>query len=744
MRAERALRGAARVVPIALLALSPLLAIGSVRAVEGLKTRVLDWLPERSPELAALRWYYERFGTDEALVVSWPGATLEDRRLELVLKDLSTSRDASGHLLFRQAFTGRTALAFLEGVLRVQREEALRRLSGWLVGPDGATTAFVGLASEAGAADPALVEARAREAARTAGVPPEDVRLGGSLVDAPAVDRASSAGLGALGAASAAIGLLAALLLVRDRRSAAAIVVTAAFAASTTLAATWALGIRLDALGIMSPVLAFVLAVSGGMHLDRYLVESRRTASGASAVAGALRRSAWPIAMAHATNAIGFASLAVESTVPVKRFAFLATGTVLLVTFSLLVVWPALAVAWGAGGEAPAARASGRERRSAWVAGRKGPVLVAWALLLAASAPGLGRLHTAVGIGELLPPGHDLVRNYRWFEANLGAAIPVEVVLAFPSPSGGAEAFVERTRRVAATREAIAGIPGVGGTLAADTFLPPPPAGAGPAPRPPRGIVERLAYVRTDPGGAELWRISARVSAFRARDFGRLTEAIERVARERSPGARDVVVAGGVTMVARAQQRLLRDLATSAGVAVVTIAGLLSLGLRSARAGLLATVPSVVPMVVVFGALGWSGVAVDLGIAMTASAALGLAVDNTCHIVAAYLAERRSGRDAPTAVGAALSAAGGPTARSEALCVASLAVFAFADFLPVARFGWTMAVLLAVAAAADLLLLPALLAGPAGRWVEASRARLRGLAGTAAAANPDSGPPRSA
>jgi hypothetical protein len=211
----------------------------------------------------------------------------------------------------------------------------------------------------------------------------------------------------------------------------------------------------------------------------------------------------------------------------------------------------------------------------------------------------------------------------------------VELVVAFPSKSGDGEAFVDRARRIGVAREAVAQIPGVSGTLAADTFLP-PATGAGPVPRPPQRIVERLAYVRTDPDGPELWRISARVSAFRAREFAGLTERIERVAREKLTGdARDVVVAGGVTMVARAQQRLLRDLATSAGVAILTITALLSLGLRSLRAGILATVPSVVPLVVVFGALRWTSWRWTSACDDQAPRS-GSPSTTTCHIVAAF------------------------------------------------------------------------------------------------------------
>lgn len=725
MRAERTLALLSRVLPVLLLAAAPFLALGTLRAVRDLRTNVLDWLPERSPELETLRWYDARFGSDQLLVVTWPGATLGDRRLDDAVRQLDAARNGDGERLFRQVVSGRTALSVLTGPLRLPREEAVRRMSGWFVGPDGETTALLCLASPAGAANPSLAEARARAAASAAGVPSAEVRVAGSLVDATAIDRASSEGLGALGAAAAALCLVAAFLLVRDPRSAAAVVTTAAFAATGTAAGATALGLRLDALGIMAPVLGFVLSVSGGIHLTGYLDEEKRRVGGAAAVLSALRRAARPLALAQLTTLAGFASLAFATTTPVRRFGWIGSGTVLVVTLSLLVVWPALALAFRAAGSAGPredARAPGRFANG--VVRHRGPILLAWAFLVLAALPGFAMLRTAVGIGELLPPGHDLVRTYRYLEEHLGAAIPVEVVVAFPSGSGHREAYRERTRTIGMVRTAIAGVPGVGGTLAADTFASHPAPPGPPSGPSDRFFAERLAFVRPEPDGSELWRVSARVSAFGRGDFGELTERIEEAARQALAGrARDVIVAGGVTMVARAQARLLRDLAASAAVAVVTVVLILAVGLGSLRAALLAAVPNVAPLLVVFGALGLAGVAVDVGIAMTASVALGLAVDATCHILARFLRERQAGHDRPVAAARSLSAAGRPAARAAALCVAPLAVFALADFLPFARFGWLMAVLLAVAAAADLVLLPALLAGRASRWVEAATVR---------------------
>jgi hypothetical protein len=48
-------------------------------------------------------------------------------------------------------------------------------------------------------------------------------------------------------------------------------------------------------------------------------------------------------------------------------------------------------------------------------------------------------------------------------------------------------------------------------------------------------------------------------------------------------------------------------------------------------------------------------------------------------------------------------------------------VFVVNPFMPAARFGWLMFALLFAALIADLLILPALLAAPLGRWLVSPR-----------------------
>ena len=72
--------------------------------------------------------------------------------------------------------------------------------------------------------------------------------------------------------------------------------------------------------------------------------------------------------------------------------------------------------------------------------------------------------------------------------------------------------------------------------------------------------------------------------------------------------------------------------------------------LKSPTAGLLSMVPNVFPIVVIFGLMGWIGVLVDIGIMMTASVAMGVAVDDTVHFLTWFRRGILSGLDRRGAV----------------------------------------------------------------------------------------------
>ena len=93
------------------------------------------------------------------------------------------------------------------------------------------------------------------------------------------------------------------------------------------------------------------------------------------------------------------------------------------------------------------------------------------------------------------------------------------------------------------------------------------------------------------------------------------------------------IYTGLVPVVYKAQRTLLESLIVSTGWAFGMIAVVMIFVARSLRAGMLSMVPNVFPVLLVFGAMGWLSVAVDIGSMMTASVAMGVAVDDTIHFL---------------------------------------------------------------------------------------------------------------
>ncbi len=94
----------------------PLAVIGVRGALRDMNNNFREWLPKGFQETEDYDWFLENFGSEEMAVVSWPGCTLDDDRLERMsdaLKRLPIpggSGAGSNQLLFKRIFTPRQVL----------------------------------------------------------------------------------------------------------------------------------------------------------------------------------------------------------------------------------------------------------------------------------------------------------------------------------------------------------------------------------------------------------------------------------------------------------------------------------------------------------------------------------------------------------------------------------------------------------------------------------------------------------
>jgi len=381
-------------------------------------------------------------------------------------------------------------------------------------------------------------------------------------------------------------------------------------------------------------------------------------------------------------------------------------------------------------------------RRNLWVTAGCAALMVFFVL-------GTFRVQSSVKLMKLFSPDAPIVNDYAWLEEHLGPLVPMEIVLKIDNEKCRLS-FLDRMRLAARVERAVEELDAVGGALSAATFAPDlsPDTGSSGALR-ILGIDRRRTrdqlinrrleahrdefreYLTVD-GNVELWRVSARVEALSDLDYGYFVGEIQKkvdpvVAAYREAGVEGVepVYTGVIPLVYKTQRELMRGLFRSLAMAFVLIAVVMVVVLRNPAAGLMAMIPNLFPVIVIFGAMGWLGVLVDIGSMMTASVALGVAVDDTIHYLTWFRRGLDQGHDRKGAAMLAYERCAAAMTQTTLIGGLGLAVFAFSTFTPTQRFGMLMLTLLFAALVGDLIFLPALLSGPIGRLFGAGRRRAK-------------------
>ncbi len=740
-----------------LIILLPWVGWGAKQAWDSNSNRVEDWLPLAFEETQQLRWFNERFGTDELLMISWQGCTLDDPRLERLREKLAQPpQNGQGEPLFGEVLTGPQVLQDLtRGRLDLPRQQALERLQGWLVGPDGETTCAVAVVSQAGAADRHRAVDHVYQVAEAAtGLPAEKIHIAGPTLEGVAIDRASQQSLLELNVFSSLICLTIMVVCLRSVRVAALVSGLAVFNLLMSMALIHYTGRNMDSVLLLTANLAFVLSISAGIHLVNYYRDGL-CHHGLEGAPGRALADGWlPCVLGAVTTAVGLASLTVSQVIPITRFGvysavaiLLATGLVLLAIPALLSLWPArewLPAASNATGDSPARDESPPipafmirvlDALSHGVCRFPVTIILLASILLISAGWGVTRLRTSVNLHDMFTSEARVLRDYAWLEEHVGPLVPVEVVVTIPQSV--AWCALERLRFVEAVRGTVQGVEGIGATISAATFA---PSMAGTVGGTIRHITRATVFRRLleesrehlvearflyETEDVESWRISARVAAGQNLDYGRLLRQLAAEVQPLLEQASDQVgekitaeFTGAVPVVHRTQDQLLTDLLRSFGAAFALIALSLMLLLRSLPAGLLSMLPNMLPSVVVFGLMGWASWQVDVGSIMTASAALGIAVDDMLHFVTWFRRGMHRGLSRNQAIGFAYRCCALAMIQTTLVCAFGLAIFYFSSFVPISHFGFLMGTLLMGALFCALVILPALLASPLGRSFE--------------------------
>ncbi len=599
---------------IASLACVPFAFYGAGKAVQSNVNKVEDWLPKSFAETGELAWFRKNFPSDQFILVSWEGCKLsenpelgiegDDPRIAKLASLVAPQNPDPNNLdaveakrYFKGVSTGRQLLEQLTtGTHPLEYNDAVERLKGSVLGPDGRQTCvIVSLDPETtGKLKPILGHGQMRifrpnvppgvlrRLIAEAGIPDEQLHLGGPPVDNISIDEEGERTLVRLAGFSGLIGIMLAWWSLRSMVLTFIVFSCSVTSAAASLAMIWATGETVDAIVLSMPSLVYVLAISGAVHFINYYRDAVENGGLHGSTERAVIHALKPAVLCSTTTALGLLSLCASELTPIRKFGLYAASGVMILIVVLFLLLPAAlhiigyAKRWVIDQPPQPIRSSKHAAHpvredtylesiwgaiAAFIVRNHFGVALSCITVVVVVGFGLTKTRTSIDLLELFDSQARILKDYRWLEKNLGMLVPLEIVVQFDQDSvaksvearsesaEGDESklvedatkltFLERMETTVQIQEAIRNQFGekgskiVGRSMSAATFASSLPA----QDKSNVGFVKRLAYnkaleskreelmssgfLRIDKStGAELWRISLRVAAFEGVDYG--------------------------------------------------------------------------------------------------------------------------------------------------------------------------------------------------------------------------------
>ncbi len=426
------------------------------------------------------------------------------------------------------------------------------------------------------------------------------------------------------------------------------------------------------------------------------------------------------------TTAGGFLSFATSGAVSFVRFGVIAAvgvASALVLSFSLL---PVLLE------RIPAQRIRAARASLAWnevleqiVHGsrrRVGLVLVCSLTLALLSGLGISLLRVEVDVFHLFGEDSQVVRWLRFVDSELRRTDTLEVEVTLPNDVGLEQpvvlaqierlsAFLSTVDGLGAVRSVIDPLGWVNRLVHDDDPSYQHPGGSA------RSNAELLLLLSLqDPATLARWvsmdrrhvRLSVEAGLAPKSRIAVILDEVERYLASDLPPGWTASVTGPVAlsfhMVEEVQKTQLRSFVTAA----LVVLALVALFMRSWRWAVIAMIPTLLPVVITLGAMGFWGIYLDMGTAMVGAVILGIAVDDTVHLLVQYRRRRRSGQGPEAAMCGAVIHVGRAVVTTSFVLALGFFVLTLSSWQSVASFGLLSGIAILGALVADIVVLPAL------------------------------------
>ena len=680
---------------------------------------VFQWLPDETEDRQIYDRFVQQFGVDDFVVVTWPKCSVKDKRCDRFTASL-LDRDTDG--LIEAAVSGRDLIRKLIGQSNRRPSEIIKRFRGIYFGDDERSTCVVVMLTAYGMDNRSESIEYVQESAKTSiGIDENDLILAGYPQVGAYGDDIVRRSIIELVGPSCLFATFVAWLCLRNLKLTILILATGGLAAGLSVAVVILSGSQWGGLSSVIPTLAYVLSVSGGMHLVNYA----RTPGSDRLLYRVLRIGWKPCLLSALTTVAGMLSLCGSNFPAIREFgAYCACGVLASLICQLVLIPPGLD--W-----IQFEKQQERELQTpfgSWflkfLLFRPRMIVATFIAGTAIAAVGLLFLRSDLEVERNFSRDAPVMKDIAWFEDTIGPVEQTELLITFNDLD--TSTFGQRLAAIRNTESVLRNSPDVFNVLSAAAWLPDEPKAGTIRSTAAKSVYGKLVAEARDElvqtnylsvtDSSETWRLSLRFPFLMATDFAAIHRHIPELVQESFDGeltGADVSIQHtGVSLLYHvAQGALVADLYRNFATAFALICPLMMLVLRSFKQGAVSMIPNLCPAVVAYGILGWCDYPIDVGMAMTACVALGIAVDDTTHFMLRFddLKRESLGSD-EAALQTAFAQCSRAMLHTTLITGVGLVAFMFGWLVAMTRFAGLLIGLISIALLCDLVLLPSLLA----------------------------------
>ncbi len=475
---------------------------------------------------------------------------------------------------------------------------------------------------------------------------------------------------------------------------------------------------------VLNPLL-MVIGVASGIHLiSQYYSELKPGRTREEVVRHALEHVRLPVAVAAATTLIGFGSLAFVPIRAVREFGMYSVFGIVAILLAAFTVVPAMLMLLRLPTKVTVREEEGTEwvprqlqRIGAFAVRHRKAVLAASGVVLLFSFWGIARINVETDyIGFFNPKSNIRVEN-KLIGQRLAGTQPIYVVIEGPGPQSVTKLDVLTAMRE--VQDFIDQQPGVDKTMSVLDYIGlirrtlQPDAGSG-LPAAQTEIDQILLLVNRKDIQAVLnadgsrANIIVRTSLSGSAAVGEFVERVRAFAAERVPRGVVVRPTGTVVLLTQSADALAWGQLTGLWQELLVLLILLSFMFLSLRVGFLALIPNVVPTIILYGIMGWTGIPLNISTSMIAAIAIGIAIDDTIHLLSTFNEEMRKTGSQEQAIINAMGSVGQAAFFIALALSAGFFIVCLSNFQPIMHFGLLSGTTMGIALLVELFLTPAL------------------------------------